>query len=143
MSGRAKGNGKIARILDLLLTRNKVPFWLPIAVAVIVYVLFLLYGQNPDKDTLILEGPVFALVWCGGIFLVLGIQLINPYYSAKAMDLCELFFVLMMYASAIITALSLFFDVRQGFGDSTLGAILQLSVLSAIHSLRKEVCTNL
>ena len=136
MSGKMKGNSKISGFLDRLLL-PKYSFWVPVAVSIVLFILFLIFGRNSDKENLIVDVPVFALLSCAGILIVLGFQLINPFCSPKAMDWFELIILLLLYWSAIVSVLTFLFDMREGFSESTLGIVLSLSVLSFIHSRRK------
>lgn len=137
MSGREKSNSRLSVVLDGLFARKHLSFWIPMAAAAMMYVLFLIFGENSDKRDLIVQAPIFALLWFLGVCLVLGIQLINPACSSKAMDFFEIFVVVMVVWSAVVRIASFLFNMRGGFSRSTLAVIVTWSAVSMLHNMRK------
>ena len=137
MSGKLKSGSKLGNLLDKLFKRKHLSFWTPIFVAALLYILFLIFGQNPDKNDIILKAPLIALLWFGGVFLVMGVQLRNPSCSAKTMDIFEICLVLYSLWSAAVCIISFLMNVQSGFLHVTLAALITWSATSLIHNLRK------
>ena len=94
MSGRQRGSSRKSEILDRLFGNKKRTMLSALVVAVAGYVIFLIFGDiRVAEDALYRPIVMGVLAFCA-MGLVLGFQLLNPYCSANAMDLAELFFAL-------------------------------------------------
>lgn len=94
MSGRMRGTGWKSDLLDTLYGRKKLAILSALVFAVIVYLLFLLFGDTHATEDALYRPVVMGLFAFGASFLVLLPQLKNPFCTAKSMDNAELFFSL-------------------------------------------------
>ena len=49
------------KILDRLFANKKLAFWLPLILATGAYLLFVLFGESPDKNELLILTPILTV----------------------------------------------------------------------------------
>ena len=94
MSGKERGVSRKSDLLDKLFGNKKRTILVALVAAVIGYLLFLLFGDIHATEDALYRPAVMGVLAFAAMFLVLGFQLINPFCSANAMDIAELFFAL-------------------------------------------------
>ena len=142
MSSRQRGSSRKSEILDRLFGNKKRTMLSALVVAVAGYVIFLIFGDiRVAEDALYRPVVMGVLAFCA-MGLVLGFQLLNPYCSANAMDLAELFFALVSGIGLAIWMLVC--GIRMLFSSeayATATMIAQVSgmwcALCLIHNMRK------
>lgn len=92
MSGKQRGSGWKREMLDKIFGNRKLVILSALAVAVIGYVLFLIFGDiHASADALYRPVLMGVMAFCAAV-LVLGVLRINPSCTPNAMDWFELFF---------------------------------------------------
>lgn len=65
------------KFLDKIFENKKLSILVPLISAVIVYLLFVLFGISEDKLRLIIITPILSAFWLFGVFVVIYIQVKN------------------------------------------------------------------
>ena len=91
MSGKQRGHGKMTQLADYLFANKKCSMGIALGLAGISYILALLFGEG-NVLAVALDAPLMGGIAFVAMFLVMGLQLINPFCSPRAMDFGELFF---------------------------------------------------
>ena len=94
MSGKMRGTSRKSDFLDKLFGNKRRTILGALGVAIIGYLLFLLFGNIYATEDALYRPVVMGVLAFVALFLVLGFQLINPFCSANAMDIAELLFAL-------------------------------------------------
>lgn len=142
MSGRQRGSSRKSEILDRLFGNKKRTMLSALVVAVAGYVIFLIFGDiRVAEDALYRPVVMGVLAFCA-MGLVLGFQLLNPYCSANAMDLAELFFALVSGIGLAIWMLVC--GIRMLFSSEAYATATMIAEVSGmwcalclIHNMRK------
>ncbi|MBR6595771.1 MAG: hypothetical protein IKK72_04265 [Oscillospiraceae bacterium] len=142
MSGKERGMSRKSDLLDKLFGNKKSTILGALVVAVIGYLLFLLFGDIHATEDALYRPFVMGVLAVVALFLVLGFQLINPFCSANAMDVAELFFALFSGVGGVLWIL--LYGIRlllspEGYQAATMFAALSgmWCALCLIHNLRK------
>lgn len=124
------------RILDVVFKFKKTAFILPLVLAFVMYIIFVIFGQNPDKQMLMIAAPVMSLVVFGGVYLVFFIQLKNPMCPGWFLDVFEIVTILVFGLGAIISTVTFLMNVKTGFVLNIMFGYTILSVVSLVHNKR-------
>ncbi len=125
-------------ILDKLFQNKKLSIFIPIIIAVLLYLFFIFFGIAEDKTNLIIATPIASLFWFFGLFLVAFIQVKNPMCPKWFLNLFEFLAVVIFGVFSIIGTLSF---IISGFKNFNVGLCLGMITYSAIsfaHSKRTE-----
>jgi len=125
-------------ILDKLFQNKKLSIFIPIIIAVLIYLFFIFFGIAQDKSDLIIATPVASVFWFFGLFLLVFIQVKNPMCPKWFLNLFELLAVVIFGIFSIIGTLSFFIS---GFKNYNVGLCLGMITYSSIsfaHSKRTE-----
>ena len=126
------------KILDKLFGNKKLSLIIPFAIALLMYLLFVLFGTVQDKVNLMITTPIVSVVGFFGIFLVVFIQVKNPMCPEWFLNLYELLATIIFGIYAIVGAVSF---VASGFQNFNIGICLGFVTYSAIswaHSKRNK-----
>ena len=126
------------KILDKLFGNKKLSLIIPFAIALLMYLLFILFGTVQDKVNLMITTPIVSVVGFFGIFLVVFIQVKNPMCPEWFLNLYELLATIIFGIYAIVGAVSF---VASGFQYFNIGICLGFVTYSAIswaHSKRTK-----
>lgn len=126
------------KILDKLFGNKKLSLIIPFAIALLMYLLFVLFGTVQDKVNLMITTPIVSVVGFFGIFLVVFIQVKNPMCPEWFLNLYELLATIIFGIYAIVGAVSF---VASGFQNFNIGICLGFVTYSAIswaHSKRTK-----
>ena len=126
------------KILDKLFENKKLAFWLPIAFATLVYLLFLLFGTTEDKNELLIATLVATVFWLFGSFLVVFVQVKNPRCPECFLNFCELMAVVMFTMFGVIEAISFIISGFQNFSPAICAGIVTYSSISWAHNKREK-----
>ena len=124
------------KILDKMFATKKLSLIIPMAIALLIYLLFILFGIAEDKTNLMIITPIVSIVGFFGIFLVLFVQVKNSICPEGFLNLFELMATIIFGIYAIIGAL---FFVISGFQNFNVGICLGFISYSAVswaHSKR-------
>lgn len=137
MSGREKGTGKCADILDRIYENKKLTVFGPLALSGVVLLLFVIFGQNADKWIMVRDSLNLAAILYGSVFLVMGFELWNPFCKPKHMDFFMVFFTFGMAFGVAQQLLLFLFHLRTGFHIGLPGFCFMPNALALIQSKRK------
>ena len=126
------------KILDIMFKNKKLAFWLPIAFAMLVYLLFVLFGTSEDKTDLLCVTPIVTVVWLFGVFLVVLIQVKNPRCPEWFLNLVEFIAVLLFVVFGLVEAISFVLRGFQDFSPAICAGIITYSSVSWAHSKRTQ-----
>lgn len=141
MSGRYRGKGKTTGLLDRLFSRRKRSILYGLLAAAAVYLLMLVFGENPYLFTAVLRPPVMGGASFFGAFLVLGILLVLPFISPTLMDIVELAVALASVVLLILGAVTGLLDVLSGTVSTAASTAAEAAGLwcgvCLIHNIRE------
>lgn len=138
MSESEKEKSPIRKILDLLFKRKVLSAVLPLICAALLYLVFVLFGENPDKSELLYVVPVTcAFIWAG-MFVLLYFQLKNPFCSDNFLDFGEIFFLAFMLLATFPNILMFLINVKEGFTVASCFGFFGWSAISVVHNKRKH-----
>lgn len=124
------------KILDKLFENKKLAFWLPIAFATLVYLLFLLFGTTENKNELLIATPIAAIFWLFGSFLVVFVQVKNPRCPEWFLNFFELMAVVVFAVFGFIEAISFVISGFKNFSPVICVGIITYSSISWAHNKR-------
>ncbi len=117
------------KLLDKMFANKKSSLIVPIAIALLVYLLFSCFGTSDEKEKLMIVTPIVSVIAFFGIFLVVFIQVKNTMCPEWFLDLFELLATIIFGIYSIIGAL---FFVISGFQNFNIGICIGLVTYSAI-----------
>ena len=126
------------KILDILFEKKKLAFWLPISFAVVVYLLFLLFGSADDKKEFLISTPLVTAFWFFGSFLVVFFQVKNPGCPEWLLNFGELFFTVLFVGFSIVGVVSYVISGFQNFSPVMCAGIVTYSSVSWAHNKRAK-----
>ncbi len=59
------------KLLDIMFRNKKLSILIPILLALVVYILFMLFGNAEDKIRIVAITPILSAIWFFGVFLIL------------------------------------------------------------------------
>ena len=124
--------------LDKLFENKKLSFWLPILLATLVYLWFLLFGTAEDKSELLIFTPVAAIFWLFGVFFLLFIQVKNPMCPEWFLDVVELLIILIFVGSFVGEVFSFIFGGFRNFNPLMCVGVVTYSSVCWAHSKRTK-----
>ena len=120
------------KILDTLFHNKKLSIGIPILIATVLYLLFIMFGMAEDKTNLIITTPIVSIVVFFGVFALVLVQTKNTLCPEWFLNLFE--FLLVVFA--VVQTISF---VMSGFQNFTpmlcLGPVI-FSAVSWAHSKR-------
>ena len=120
------------KILDTLFHNKKLSIGIPILIATVLYLLFIVFGMAEDKINLMITTPIVSIVVFFGVFALVLVQIKNTLCPAWFLNLFE--FLLVVFA--VVQTISF---VMSGFQNFTpmlcLGPVF-FSAVSWAHSKR-------
>ena len=120
------------KILDTLFHNKKLSIGIPILIATVLYLLFIMFGMAEDKTNLIITTPIVSVVVFFGVFTLVLVQIKNTLCPEWFLNLFE--FLLVVFA--VVQTISF---VMSGFQNFTpmlcLGPVI-FSAVSWAHSKR-------
>ena len=111
---------------------------IPILTAVVMYILFLIFGAPEQKLFLAIAAPVMSAIWYAGVYFILYFQFKNPMCSSKVLDLFMLLPTLMFGLSAFSLLITFLSDLQYGFTIGLMLTLVTWSAISLVYSKRSE-----
>ena len=111
---------------------------IPMAIALFMYLLFVLFGTSADKTNLMMATPIVSVIVFFGIFLVVFIQVKNSMCPEWFLNLFELMAAIIFCIYAIIGALSFLISGFQNFNIGICLGFVSYSSISWAHSKRPQ-----
>ena len=136
MCSDKKPKNMVRRTLDFIFGFRRITFFVPIVLAVVFYVVFVIFGDIPDKRILLKTAPVVSLVAFGGVFLVFFVQLKNPMCPSWFLDMMETMTFVIFGIQAISLTVTFLLDIEKSFFVGLPLSYTILSVLPLIHNKR-------
>ena len=124
------------KILDKMFANKKLSLIIPMAIALLIYLLFILFGTSANKTNLIIVTPIVSVIGFFGIFLVVFIQVKNSMCPEWFLNLFELIATIIFSIYAIIGAFSLVISGFQNFNVGICLGFVSYSAISWAHSKR-------
>ena len=126
------------KILDKMFANKKLSLLIPMAIALLMYLLFIVFGTSPDKINLMMATPIVSVIGFFGIFLVVFIQVKNSMCPEWFLNLFELMATIIFGVYAIIGALSFVISGFQNFNVGICLGFVSYSSISWAHSKRTQ-----
>ena len=124
------------KLLDKMFGNKKLSFIVPIAIALLMYMLFILFGRAEDKTDLMIVTPIVSVIGFFGIFLVVFVQVKNPICPEWFLNLGELLFAIGLGSFAVIRIVSFVISGFQNFDIVICLGLITYSAISWVHSKR-------
>lgn len=136
-NARYKGDGWAGRVLERIYANKKLTILGPLVLAAAVLLLFLIFGQTPDKMILIQKTLIASVFMYFGTLLVLGIQIFNSMCSPGFMDGSILFLTSFLGLASVFTLVTDLLHLNDGFDPGHAVPFVMLSAIALIQSRRK------
>lgn len=127
------------KILDKLFCNKKLGIFIPILIAIIVYLLFVVFGNSDDKLNAVIAAPLISVFWFFGIFLVVFVQVKNPTCPEWFLNLFELMITIITGIYGIISVIQFFADGCQNLDFGLCAGLVTYGSMCWLHSKRKGV----
>lgn len=137
MSESEKEKNPMRKVLDFLFKRKVLSAVVPLLCAALLFLIFVLFGKNPDKSELISVVPVVCMMLWGGMFFILYFQVKNPFCSDTFLDFGELLFLIGISLSSIPNIIMFLINVEEGFTISSCLGFVVWSAISVVHNKRR------
>lgn len=124
------------KLLDKMFANKKLSILMPIAIALLMYLLFVLFGTSADKMRLMIITPILSAVGFFGIFLVVFVQVKNAMCPEWFLDLFELLAAIVFGLGAVINTLSFILNGFQNFNVAICLGFVAYGAISWAHSKR-------
>lgn len=125
-------------MLDKLFANTKLSIAIPLLTALVVYLLFAVFGTAEDKINRLIASPIVMAIWFWGVFFILYIQVKNPSCPERFLNVFELLAVVFFGAFAIIDTVSFFISGCQNYNLSIGLGLITFSAISFVHSKREK-----
>ena len=126
------------KLLDKMFANKKSSLIIPMAIALLMYLLFVFFGTSADKTNLMMVTPIVSVIVFFGIFLVVFIQVKNSMCPEWFLNLFELMATIIFSVYAIIGALSFVISGFQNFNVGICLGFVSYSSISWAHSKRPQ-----
>ena len=136
-NARYKGDGWAGRVLERIFANRKLSIFGPLGVGAAIVLLFLIFGQKPDKMILIQKTLIASVFMYFGTLLVLGIQIFNSMCSPGFMDGSILFLTSFLGLASVFTLVMDLLHLNDGFDPGHAVPFVMLSAIALIQSRRK------
>lgn len=123
-------------ILDHIFSNRRAAIIAPLITAVVMYLLFVLFGQGEDKQALVLAIPVYSALCYGATFVVFWLQVKNPVCPDWFLDFVELMCLAVFGVGAVVFILRFFVNMDTGFAPTLCPCILTWSAVALVEGKR-------
>lgn len=123
-------------ILDTLFHNKKLSIGIPILIATVLYLVFVVFGVAEDKINLIITTPIVSIVVFFGVFAVVLVQVKNALCPAWFLNLFEFLIVVVFGVYTIIGTVSFVISGFQNFTPMLCWGPVIFSAVSWAHSKR-------
>ncbi len=134
---RYKGDGWAGRVLERIFANRKLSILGPLGVAAAIVLLYVVFGEAPDKMLLLQKTLIASVFMYFGTLMVLGFQLFNSMCSPRFMDGSILFVTSFLGLGAVFTLVTDLLHRNDGFDPSHAVPFVMLSAIALIQSKRK------
>ena len=123
------------KLLDKIY-KNKLSLIIPLTIAFLLYLLFILFGTAEDKKEIIITTPILSLIWFLGVFFVIFIQTKNSMCPEWFLNIFELLVTIISCIFAVSGIISFIISGFQNFDLITYLTLISISAISWAHSKR-------
>ncbi len=134
---RYKGDGWAGRVLERIFINRKLSIFGPLGVAAAIVLLFMIFGQTPDKMLLLQKTLIASVFMYFGTLLVLGFQVFHSMYSPRFMDGSILFLTSFFGIASVFTLAADLLHPNDGFDPGHAVPFVMLSAIALIQNRRK------
>ena len=127
----------MGKILDKIFYNKKMSIFIPMLIAAVIYLLYIIFGNSENKLDTILALPIISAFLFFGAFLVIWVQVKNTFCPEWFLNLFELLVIIVFSISIILNAIQF---IAGGFQNLDFGLCMELLTFSAVswaHSKRK------
>lgn len=124
------------KILDTLFHNKKLSVGIPILVATILYLLFVVFGMAEDKTNLIIITPIVSIIGFFGVFAVVLVQVKNALCPEWFLNLFEFLVVVIFGVFTTVGTISFVISGFQNFTPVLCLGSITFSAVSWAHSKR-------
>ena len=121
--------------LDKIFNNRKATIFIPIIIALLIYVLLILFSTGEERNTYAIQVPIISVFCYFGVFFVIYIQIKNPLCPKKFLDFFEVLATIVSSIAAVLFTISGLINDIQDLVFVIL-ACLVFSSLSWVHSKR-------
>lgn len=126
------------KLLDKMFANRRLSLIIPLAIALLMYLLFVLFGMSKNKTNLMIITPILSVVWFFGTFLVVFIQVKNSVCPEWLLNLFELFVTVIFGIYGIVNAILFVVSGFQNFTVIICLGFITYSAISLAHSKRTK-----
>ena len=133
-----KGGVLMRRILDSIFKNKMDKFFVPISMAIMAYVVFLIFGPAEDKIQLAIITPIVSVIWFFGVFGVIYFQVKNPRCPEWFLNLLEFLLFAIFGFYAVIGCVQFAASGLQTFNLGICPGFVTVSAVYWAHSKRTK-----
>lgn len=126
------------KILDSIFKNKRGTFFIPIVMAIVAYVVFLIFGSAEDKIQLAIITPIVSVIWFFGAFGVIYFQVKNSRCSERFLNIIELLMFVIFGVYAAIGMVQFAASAFQNFDFGICFGLVTVSAVSSAHSKRTK-----
>lgn len=126
----------MGKILDTLFHNKKLSIGIPILIATVLYLLFIVFGMAEDKTNLIITTPIVSIVVFFGVFVMVLVQVKNTLCPAWFLNLFEFLIIVVFGVYTIIGTVSFVISGFHSFTPALCLGPITFSAVSWAHSKR-------
>ena len=124
------------KILDTLFHNKKLSIGIPILIATVLYLLFIVFGMAEDKINLMITTPIVSIVVFFGVFALVLVQIKNTLCPAWFLNLFEFLIVVIVGIFTVVQTISFVISGFQNFAPMLCLEPVIFSAVSWAHSKR-------
>ena len=126
------------KLLDKIFQNKKLSIFIPLTIAVLIYLLFALFGTAEDKSNLLIAIPIGCVFWFFGVFLVVYVQVKNKSCPEGFLNFAEFVATLFFGIYSIVDAIFVVISGFQNFTPITAAGLLTYASIAWAHSKRTK-----
>lgn len=126
------------KILDRMFKSTKLSFVIPLSLALLMYLLFIIFSPSPNKAESIIMTPILSIVWFFGVYFIFLLQIKNPSCPEWFLNLFELLATVIFTILFIMGTVSFFTTGFQNFNLQICFGCVTYSAIALAHSKRTK-----
>jgi len=126
------------KILDKMFGNKRLAIAIPIALAAVLYLLFALFGEDVQKNSILIVTPLASVFVFFAVFFVFIFNIKATKFSQRFFDFCELFAVFFFCSFALFGTISFVVSGFQNFSPIYCACTVVYSSVAWAHSKRQR-----
>ena len=126
------------KLLDKMFENKGLAMIIPMLVAAVQYLLFAIFGNDPQKNSILVATPIASVFVFFGVFFVFLFNIKKTTFSQRFLDFTELFAVFFFCTFALIFSISFIASGFQSFTPLICALTLVYSSVAWAHSKREK-----